>query len=208
MNHNQILAAVALLFLPFDAGCNSLKRFGYEGFRRDSWQHPDEVVRVLGLKPGDKVADLGAGGGYFTFRLADAVGKTGAVYAVDVDPGMIEYLTERARREGYANIHPLLVNETDPGLPADGIDVIFTCNTYHHLPDRPAYFASVKQYLRPGGRVAIIDHKRKGIFAGWLGHGTGDDVIRRELESAGYRLESEHSFLPKQHFLVFTPHAA
>jgi predicted methyltransferase len=208
MNHNQLVAAFALLFLPFDAGCNSLKRFGYEGFRRDGWQHPEEVVRVLGLKAGDTVADLGAGGGYFTFRLADAVGKAGAVYAVDVDPGMIDYLTTRARGEGYANVHPLLVGENDPGLPADGVDLIFTCNTYHHLSDRPAYFARVKQYLRPGGRIAIIDHEHKGFFARLFGHATADDVVRREMENAGYRLEQHHTFLPRQNFMVFTPSGA
>jgi ubiquinone/menaquinone biosynthesis C-methylase UbiE len=205
MNHNAALALFALLVMPISLGCGSLKRFAYEGFGRAAWQHPEDVVRVLGIKPGEVVADLGAGGGYFTFRLADAVGPSGAVYAVDVDPTMVDYLRRRVTEQGYHNVHVVLATEDDPRLPAGGVDLVFSCNTYHHLSQRPTYFARAKQYLRPEGRIAIIDHARRGSgwFARTFGHATPDRTIRDEMHDAGYALEAAFEFLPRQSFLVF-----
>lgn len=147
------------LALALSAGCNAVKRFGYEGFGRDDWQQPERVVEALHVAPGSRVADLGAGGGYFTFRLAGAVGPEGVVYAVDVDPGMTEYIAERAKREGYANVTVIEAAADDPKLPPGGIDLVFTCNTYHHIPDRRAYFESLTRVLAPGGRVAIVEYQ-------------------------------------------------
>lgn len=127
----RLLALVLILLLY--AGCNSLKRFAYEGINRDEWQHPDQVIRSLDIRPGDRIADLGSGSGYFTGRLAAAVGPTGRVYAVDVDPGMTEYLAQRVRDEGYENVEIILAEYHDPLLPESGVDLIFTCNTYQHL---------------------------------------------------------------------------
>lgn len=197
----DLMTFAVLLFLI--QGCAGLKRFAYEGFRRDGWQKPEMVLQALDVRPGQSVADLGAGGGYFTFRLADAVGKKGRVYAVDIDSDMTEYLKERAAEKGYKNVEVVLAAPDDPRLPGNGIDLLFTCNTYHHLAERSDYFARARKYLRPNGRVAIIDHNGKGFF-GWLfGHATPSDVIRRELEAAGYQLEREHHFLSRQNFLVF-----
>src|SRR3990167_1555747 len=103
----QIQVAVTAL-LALVVGCASVKRWAYEGFNRDSWQKPEQVVRSLGIKPGDYVADLGAGGGYFTFRLSQAVGSSGKVYAVDVDQGMVEYLKQRTVDEGRRNVEVIL----------------------------------------------------------------------------------------------------
>ena len=136
-------------------GCGSLKRFVYEGFNRDERQHPKRVVQVLAIEPGMQVADIGAGGGYFTFRLADAVGETGRVYAVDVDDDMISYLEERAREDGYKNVTVVRGEFADPLLPDGQIDLIFSSNTYHHIEGRVAYFRGVLQDLAQGGRVAI-----------------------------------------------------
>src|SRR5512143_1493294 len=110
---------VIALFL-FGGGCASWKKFAYEGFGRDRWQQPERVIDALGVRPGERVADLGAGGGYFTFRLADAVGPTGRVYAVDVDPDLLAYLRERAAREGRSNVEVIEATADDPHLPADG----------------------------------------------------------------------------------------
>jgi predicted methyltransferase len=204
MHQNAAIALFTMLLLPLHYGCGSLKRFAYEGFGREAWQHPDEVVRVLGINPGETVADLGAGGGYFTFRLARAVGPNGKVYAVDVDPTMVDYLKTRTQQEGLDNIEVVLASEDDPRLPINGVDLVFTCNTYHHLAQRPVYFARLKQYLRPNGRIAIIDHTRSaGILARVFGHATADLVVRDEMQSAGYSLEAAFEFLPRQSFLVF-----
>lgn len=200
--HRGLWAGMAVLVVVA-AGCTSLKRFAYEGFGRDRWQKPEEVIRTLGLRQGDRVADLGSGGGYFTFRLAGAVGPTGKVYAVDIDPGLNEHVADRARREGLTNIEVIQAKVDDPLIPSPGVDVIFTCNTYHHLEHRVSYFQNVRKYLRHGGRVAIVEFNDKYWFTRIFGHWTGGDVIRREMEAAGYRLEADHDFLPRQAFLVF-----
>lgn len=204
MGNTGKAAAAAALFVTLVSGCTWLKRFGYEGFRRDSWQHPEQVIHQLGIQPGQCVTDLGAGGGYFTFRLADAVGGGGKVYAVDVDPDMTGYLQQRAAREGYGNVDVILAQPDDSRLPNSGVDLIFTCNTYHHIEDRTAYFAYAKTYLRRDGRLAIIESRRTGLFHKLFGHWTASTLIRSEMEAAGYRLEHEYDFLPSQSFLIFS----
>ena len=185
------------------AGCTTVKRFMYEGGGRDAWQQPDRVVRALALAPGARVADLGAGGGYFTFRLADAVGPTGRVYAVDVDEGLLAYVAKEATARGHRNVETVRAATGDPLLPEDGVDLIFTCDTYHHLAERSAYFRRAARYLRPGGRVAVVDFDDRTWFARVLGHGTPAGVIRQEMEAAGYRLVQEHDFIDRQSFQVF-----
>ena len=176
--------------------CGPIKRWAYAGRNRDSWQQSERVVAVLEIEPGARVADLGAGGGYFTFRLADAVGPEGFVYAVDVDDDMTQYLEERAADEGRDNVVTVLAAENDANLPQGKLDLVFTCNTYHHLEDRVAYWRAIAASLAPGGRVAVIDY-RDGK------HGTDPAVVREEMQAAGYTLLADHDFLERQGFLVF-----
>jgi ubiquinone/menaquinone biosynthesis C-methylase UbiE len=185
-----------LLALLLLAGCTTLKRCAYSGIGRDSWQQPEKVIESLNIRPGEYVADLGSGGGYFTFRLARAVGPMGRVYAVDVDEGLNRDLSQRAEREGLKNIEVILAKPEDPLLPESGIDLIFTSNTYHHIRERGRYFANLKKYLRPGGRIAIIDFNQEGWIQSF-GHYTPADVIKKDMSAAGYRLEREFDFLPK-----------
>ncbi|HVN84114.1 MAG TPA: class I SAM-dependent methyltransferase [Candidatus Binatia bacterium] len=187
------------------SGCTSLKRFAYQGWGRDAWQRPAEVIAALAIQPGAIVADLGAGGGYFTFRLAEAVGPAGTVYAVDIDADLLEYIADRARTEGLSNVRTITAGADDPRLPSDGVDLLFTSNVYHHLENRSAYFANVRKALRPGGRVAIVEHAGKSWFSKWFGHNTPSQTIRNEMAAAGYRLDQEFTFLSQQHFLVFSP---
>lgn len=194
----------SVLFLVCIAGCTSIKRWCYEGGDRDSWQHPERVIAALGIEPGQRVADLGSGGGYFTFRLAEAVGPRGQVYASDVDSAMNADLENRARERGVDNIAMILAGYDDPQLPEPPVHLIFTSNTYHHLENRTAYFAGARRYLRAGGRVAIIDYSDAHWFPRFFKHSTPSEVIQREMEAAGYRLEQKHDFLPRQHFLVFS----
>jgi len=191
---------VLIVVIIFAAGCDAVKRAAYEGVDRDSWQYPARVIKSLNIRPGSRVADLGSGDGYFTFRLARAVGPEGGVYAVDIDKDRNEHVAKQAREEGLKNIEVILAEKNDPLLPATGVDLIFASNSYHHLEDRTKYFAAVKKYLRPNGRVAIIDF-RKGAFR----HFTESSVIRNEMQAAGYRLQKEYDFLPRQHFLIFSP---
>jgi arsenite methyltransferase len=186
------------------AGCAQLKQCAYEGVNRDDWQQPQRVIAALNLRPGDQVADLGSGGGYFTFRLAEAVGPAGKVYAVDIDPDMVDLIAKRAKQETASNIDPILAKSDDPLLPKTGVDLIFTSNTYHHIDNRIAYLSKLREYLRPGGRIAIIDFDRRAWFEGLFRHYTPSEFIKREMEQAGYSLQDEVDFLDRQSFLIFT----
>ena len=199
-----LLSMVFSLLVTCGVCCTSLKRLAYEGFWRDSWQHPEQVIHALEIQRGQHIADLGAGSGYFTFRFADAVGPAGKVYAVDIDPGMNKYVKKQAGKSDYQHIEVIRAQYYDPLIPGDGVDLIFTCNTYHHLKDRVTYFAQAQKYLRPGGRVAIIDFNGKGWFFKIFRHFTTSEVIKKEMELAGYHLQHEFNFLPRQHFLVFS----
>jgi ubiquinone/menaquinone biosynthesis C-methylase UbiE len=189
--------------LVTSAGCGALKQCAYEGFGRDSWQHPAKVIEALDIEPGDHVADLGAGSGYFTFLLAQAVGPGGKVYAVDVDRDMVALLSKRVQEEGYKNVEVILADPDDPHLPRASLDLIFTCNVYHHVENRSTYFSRVAETLKPDGRVAVIDFSGEGWFAWLTGHATPADVIEREMKETGYTLTHRYDFLPKQAFLTF-----
>lgn len=198
-----ILHTVLILLLVGCTACTEIKKWAYEGFDRDEWQHPEEVIQALMIKPGDQVADLGSGSGYFTFRLADAVGPTGRVYAVDVDADMNADLGKQVKDKGYQHIEILLAQPNDPGLPDKSINLIFSSNAYHHLENRTTYFANVRKHLKPQGRIAIIDFDGEGWLQQIMGHYTSGEVIQRELQKAGYTLEQELDFLPDQVFLIF-----
>ena len=196
---SALLTALTLLL----AGCVGLKRCAYEGIGRDRWQQPERVIAALSLERGAQVADIGSGTGYFTFRLADAAGPEGRVYAVDIDEQLVEHLAERARDEGYPTVESVLAAPDDPRLEPGSIDLVFTCNTFHHIEDRIAYFARVRTLLRPGGRVAIVEG-RPGWFQRVFPHATDPDEIQRDMEAAGYRLLDSHDWLSQQSFQVFT----
>ncbi len=199
----QRLAAACFLAALVAVGCSDIKRFAYAGFDRDSWQQPDRVLETLEIPPGARVADLGAGGGYFTFRLAEAVGPGGRVYAVDVDETMTDYLTARANDEDWDNVRVILGEYEDPLLPDGAIDLLFTSNTYHHIQDRVAYFRRVRADLAPGGRIAILELNDSGWFPRWFGHHTPLETITSEMTTAGYELQGTFDFIDRQHFAIF-----
>jgi len=200
------LFALALLAI-LATGCTALKQCAYEGFSRDEWQQPDKVIQSLRIQPGSIIADLGSGSGYFTLRLANAVGPTGKVYAVDVDSAINEALKERAKRERVDTVVVVSAKPDDPHLP-EPVDLIFTSNTYHHIDNRLAYFAALTKQLRPSGRLAVIDYDRTAWFEGLWGHYTPKEFIKRELEQAGYELQNDFDFLERQSFLIFVPKLA
>lgn len=125
---------------------------------RDAWQRPEAVLDHLHLASDAHVADLGAGTGYFTVRIARRV-PSGKVLANDVEPDMVRYLGERAAKEGLANVVPVQGTPSDPALP-EAVDVAFMCNVYHHIEDRPGYFRRVGAQLRPGGRLVVVDFEK------------------------------------------------
>ncbi len=199
----RLALSLGALLLAF--GCGSWKRFAYEGFDRDSWQQPERVIETLDLAPGDFVADVGAGGGYFTFDLAEAVTPVGRVYAVDVDANMTEYLSDRIAKDGIENVDVVLGEFGDPLLPDGEIDLLFTSNTYHHLHDRIAYFRRVRSDLTRDGRVAILELNDSSWFPRWFGHHTPMETIEAEMREAGYTLDASFDFIDRQHFAIFSP---
>jgi ubiquinone/menaquinone biosynthesis C-methylase UbiE len=176
---------------------------------RDAEQKPHEVLLALGLKEGERIADIGSGSGYFTLRFAQHVGATGLVYAVDVSPDMILHLNERVRDAGLANVRTILAKPDDPLLAERSADLIFICDTWHHISDHPRYLGLLKKYLRPGGQVVDIDYQKKPMAVGppMEMRLAREDVVR-EFEQNGFKLVKEHTFLPYQYFLVFNLAAA
>ncbi|MDO9117127.1 MAG: methyltransferase domain-containing protein [Nitrospira sp.] len=174
---------------------------------RDRYQKPAEVIDALKLKPGMAIADLGSGSGYFTRRFIEAVTETGMVYAVDVEPEMLAYAKESVIHMHTAYTAEFILAQPDnPKLPFASVDLLFVCNTIHHLEDRPKYFSDLKSSLKPGARIAIVDFypdERSGDLGFPKHHLVARDTIVQEMTAAGYQLAREHSFLPKQYFLEF-----
>src|SRR5262245_48337616 len=180
------------------AGCAGVAYQHMNDPERDAWQKPKAVVEKLNIKPGSKVADLGAGGGYFTWYLASAVGPEGKVYAVDIDETGLDIIKKEITARAITNVIPIKAEVHDAKLP-EPVDLVFSCDTYHHMDDRETYFRSVGRYLKSNGQVAILDFHRRGFFSGLLGHGTAKEDVRREMEAAGYQLTAESDMIDRQH---------
>ena len=185
------------------AGCAELAYQHMNDPSRDAWQKPKEVIEKLAVTPGSRVADIGAGGGYFTWHLAGAVGPQGMIYAVEIDDTALSIIKAEMKSRGITNVTPVRAEPSDVKLP-DPVDLVFTCDTYHHMNDRVAYFRSLQRYLKHNGHVAILDYHPHGFFSGLLGHGTAKEDVRREMESAGYRLTADYTIVENQHFQIFS----
>ena len=168
---------------------------------RDAWQKPHEVIEALALKPDAVVADLGAGTGYFAMRLAHMVSK-GRVYGVDLEPKMVKYLAERAKKEGLKNLSAVQGTPSDAKLPAK-VDLVLLVDVYHHIGKREAYFGKLASALKPGGRVAVIDFNASSKVGPPVSARMTAEQVQAEMGKAGYRLAAHHDFLPNQYFLVF-----
>src|SRR6185503_4518282 len=133
-----------------------------ESPERNEWQKPDEVLRTIGIQPGQTACEIGAGPGYFTLRMAALVGAKGHVFAVEVEPRILTVLRERLVTAGAHNVTPVLALDADPLLPRASCDLILIVNTFHHFPDGTAYLKRLVEALKPGGRLVNIDfHKRE-----------------------------------------------
>lgn len=189
-------------------GCAGVGELDLSASGRDRWQRPDDVVAALALEPGAKVADLGAGEGYFVEHLSAAVGPQGRVYAVEVEAEAAASLSERFP-ENSTNVETVLGDFEDPRLPDGTIDLVLIVNTFHHIEDRPGYFRRLQADLSPDGRVAVIEPNQDlgGVLSLALdeGHKSSAADVREEMRDAGYRLEAEHDFLPVQIFSVWAP---
>lgn len=173
-----------------------------ESPERAEWQKPDELVAALRLAPGAVVADVGSGPGYFTLRLARAVGPSGTVFGLDVDARLSDLLVQRARAAGLANVVPVLAPGGD-GLPPRPCDLILLVNAFHHFPDGPAYLTRLAGALAPGGRLALVDFHEGELPVGPPPeHRVTRGQIDQAVAAAGLRVVAELGLLPYQHFLL------
>jgi ubiquinone/menaquinone biosynthesis C-methylase UbiE len=171
---------------------------------RDEWQMPEKVVAALDLKPGQSVADLGAGTGYFVPHLATAVGEQGTVFAVEVEPNLVAYLRDRAEKESLPQVIPVLTSTGTPRLPHARVDLVLIVDTFHHLDYRSEYLRKLADALSPLGRLVVIDWMKKPLPEGPSpDHKITREQVVEEVTGAGFELVESPDFLPYQYFLIF-----
>jgi SAM-dependent methyltransferase len=173
----------------------------FDNPERDEWQRPDEVIRALALKPDARVADIGAGTGYFTIRLARAV-PGGKVLAVDIEPRMVAHLEERAKKEGLPNVVAVKGDEKSANLP-EAVDLVLLVNSFHHIDARVTYMKIMAQSLRPGGRVAIIEYRPDATRGAPKHMRMSVAQIDKDMNAAGFTRIETHEFLPHQSLVVY-----
>jgi predicted methyltransferase len=175
--------------------------------QRVSEERPDDVLRVMALGPGDVVADVGAGSGYFTRRIARLVAPGGTVFAVDVQSEMLDMLMESVEEEGLEGVIPLLSAEDDPLLPQGVIDWILMVDVYHEFSRPEAMLARMRAALAPGGRVALVEYRAEDETGQHIRaeHRMSVRQVLAEWEAAGFGLVELHEFLPSQHLFVLAP---
>jgi ubiquinone/menaquinone biosynthesis C-methylase UbiE len=171
---------------------------------REEWQKPEQVLKALQIQPGQVACEIGAGPGYFSLRLGRAVGAHGAVFAVEVEPRIIEVLRNRIDKSGMTNVVPVFGLRSEPLIPLESCDLILVVDTFHHFPDGVAYLRRLARSLRKGGRLVNIDfHKRELPVGPPVEHKVSREEFLTKAQAAGLVLKAEHQFLPHQYFLVF-----
>lgn len=185
------------------------KVMGYEGLywlerpQRQQEERPDQVIEALDLQPTDVVADIGAGSGFFSFRLSERVPQ-GRVLAVDVQPQMIEFLQARQQELGITHVEPILSEVDDPHLPPESVDLALMVDAYHEFAYPREIMEGILNGLRPGGRVVLVEYKKENPLIPIKGlHKMTQAQVRREMEAVGLRWLESKPVLPQQHVLVF-----
>ncbi len=173
---------------------------------RDSWAMPAEIVEALAIEPSMDIADVGAGSGYFTRRLATAA-PHGTTYAVDVDADFKSYIEEHRAQWHTPNIVTRLAVYEHPLLPVASVDLVFISNTYSFLQDRKGYFTAVHKALRPGGRLAVIDWRvdaecPRQLDCPKVVERVAEAIAVEELAGVGFTVLERHDFLPYQYFMI------
>jgi len=167
-----------------------------ERTRRDDWQRVDDVAAALDVDEGDVIADVGAGGGFFTFRLSPKVGATGRVLAVDIDARVLRELRETAEREGFTNIETIVSETDDPMLEDRSVDAILVVNAYHEMREYEAMLAGFRRALRPGGRLVILDMPPRDSTLSRERQTSSHDIaiglVAQDLEAAGFEVIGRH----------------
>ena len=201
-----LLAGASLAAAPQHGRLFDPKDLGLlEGPDRDAWQRPDQIMDALRIADGSVVADLGAGGGWFTVRLARRVGPNGRVYAEDIQHQMIESIKRRVEREGLkGRVIPTLGSAADPGLPAGVLDAALIVDSYHEMEAPVTLLRNLARSLKPDGRIGIVNFTSEGAGPGPpMDERVDPQRVIKDAEQAGLRLTSHERFLRYQYMLVF-----
>ena len=194
---DQISAQHSRLFPPTELGM-------LEGPDRESYQRPDQIMDALSIADGSVVADVGAGGGWFTVRLARRVGPNGIVYAQDIQSQMIQAIEGRVRGEGLHNVRMVLGTPLDPRLPASSLDAVLVVDTYHEMEQPITLLRNLAKALKPAGLIGIVDFKKDGFGPGPPMEDRIDpERVIHDAQSAGLQLRRREGFLRYQYLLIF-----
>jgi ubiquinone/menaquinone biosynthesis C-methylase UbiE len=167
-------------------------------------EQPQLAIDALGIEPGQTVADLGAGSGYYSFRIAPLVGRSGKVLAIDIEPQMLEAIAQRAQREHVSNVATVRSSAQDPNLAPGSVDLLFMVDVYHELEYPYEMMTKVRTALKRGGRVALIEYRAEDPEVAIKPlHKMTERQVRREMQAAGFKHVKTVRTLPLQHLLVF-----
>ena len=176
-----------------------------ERSEREREEAPEQAINLMDVKKGMVVADIGAGTGYFSIRLARRVGPTGKVYANDVQPEMLDRLRERSTKLKLSNIETVLGSEADPKLPANTMDIILMVDVYHELSQPQRMLHAMRTALRPDGRLVLLEYRKEDPTIPINPyHKMSIPEVRTEIEAEGFHLEKVLDTLPRQHLFFFS----
>ena len=201
----RALTVVILTGLITLTGCGGPGAEHFNETAADPDSKPDQVLAELNIQPGLHIADIGAGGGYFALRFAEATGPDGKVYAVDVNPDFLTFIDRAAQSRGLQNITTVRGTADSAALEPGSVDLVFSRNVFHHIENQTGYFKNLKPALRPNARVVLIDHTEHGFrFVSLFGHHSTPGEIRKKMEAAGYvQIDQQDFLMPDQSFQVF-----
>jgi precorrin-6B methylase 2/mono/diheme cytochrome c family protein len=172
---------------------------------REAEEHSDALVKSLDIREGARIADIGAGTGYFTWRLAQRAGPKGRVIAVDIQQRMLDLAAETVKQHGLVNVDYVLGRQSDPRLPERSLDMVFIAHSYHEFREPEIVMEAVRRSLKPGGRLVVVEYAKENQLAPAAPlHRMSFDEIRSEIEPIGFDLDRILDFLPMQHGLIFT----
>lgn len=173
-----------------------------QDYDRDSWQRPEKVMDVIGVKPGMVIGEAGAGRGYFTFKLAKRVGDTGKIYANDISRRALNYIQGRCRREGIDNIEIILGEVENPLFPKSQMDMVIMVYVFHHLKRPVEFLKNIKPSLKPGAPLVILEQDPEKSDEA-IGHFLKKEVILDKVKESGYELVWIETFLPKDNIYIY-----
>ena len=172
---------------------------------RESEEAPDAALDAIGIRKGSTAADIGAGAGYFTWRLAERVGAEGTVYGEDIQPGMLELLKKNIAARGLHNVKTVLGKIDDPRLPAGQVDLVLLVDVYHEFSQPQKMLRRIRESLRPDGRLVLLEYRQEDPKVPIRPeHKMSVQQVKAEIEPEGYRFETSLEPLPRQHILIFT----